>query len=134
MSLLKILPAGTLRSESDCRRFRNEALALSKLNHPNIAAVYDFDSQDGVEFLVMDLVLGETLSAKLTKGCLPEQEVLRLGAQLAEGLGAAHAKGIVQRDLKPSNLMLTDEGRLKILDFGLAMLLDVVGDPNVTPE
>jgi eukaryotic-like serine/threonine-protein kinase len=117
---LKVLPAGTLANEDDRRRFRREAMALAKLNHPNIGAIYEFGQDDGVDFLVMELVGGVGIEARIAVGALPEREVLRLGIQLADGLEAAHAQGIVHRDLKPGNLRLTSDGRLKILDFGLA--------------
>ncbi len=117
---LKVLPPGALSDEKARLRFRREALALARLNHPNVGAVYEFGSAGGVDFLVMELVSGVTLDAKLTGGPLPEKEVLRLGAQLADGLDAAHAQGVIHRDLKPGNLRLTSDGRLKILDFGLA--------------
>lgn len=119
---IKVLPAGTLSDQSARRHFRNEALALSKLNHPGIATIYDFDTQDGVDFLVMEYIPGITLSEKLAGRPLAEKEVIALGTQLAEALVAAHAEGVVHRDLKPGNLRVTGEGRLKILDFGLAKL------------
>jgi len=119
---IKVLPRGDLADEVERRRFRKEALALGKLNHPNIETVFEFGTEDGVDYLVSELIPGVTLDAKLTNGILPEKEVLKLGVQLAEGLEAAHAQGIVHRDLKPSNLRITPEGRLKILDFGLARL------------
>ena len=125
---LKVLPTGTLADEAARKRFRKEALALSKLNHPNIQTVFDFDTQDGVDFLVTEYVPGLTVSDKLTAGALPEKEVARLGAQLADGLAAAQKENIVHRDLKPANLRLTPEGRLKILDFGLAKLVRPVGE------
>ena len=117
---LKVLPPGALSDENARVRFRREALALARLNHPNVGAVYEFGSDAGVDFLVMELVSGVTLEAKLNGGALPEKEVLRLGAQLADGLDAAHSQGVIHRDLKPGNLRLTSDGRLKILDFGLA--------------
>ncbi len=120
---LKVLPTGTLADEAARKRFRKEALALSKLNHPNIATVYDFDTQDGVDFLVMEYIPGTTLDKKVAAGSLPEKEVVRLGAQLVDGLTAAHDHGVLYRDLKPANLRVTPDGRLKILDFGLAKLL-----------
>jgi eukaryotic-like serine/threonine-protein kinase len=119
---LKVLPPGLLADESARKRFRNEALALAKLNHPYIATVHDFGSQEGLDFLVMEFVRGESLSHKLQRGPLDEAQTRRLGAQLAEGLAAAHAQGIIHRDLKPDNLHITPDGRLKILDFGLAKL------------
>src|SRR3982751_85911 len=119
---VKVLPTGTLADESSRRRFRHEALALAKLNHPNIGAVYEFGQQDGIDFIVMELVSGVSLDVRIASGALPEKEVLRLGIQLADGLEAAHAVGIVHRDLKPGNLRLTVDGRLKILDFGLAQI------------
>src|ERR1700736_5323974 len=121
---LKVLPARTLANEVARQRFRREALALAKLNHQNIAAVYDFGSQDGVDFLVMELIRGVTLDIKLTGGALSEPEVVRLGTQIAEGLDAAHEQRIVHRDLKPGNLRITSVGKLKILDFGLAQLME----------
>jgi serine/threonine-protein kinase len=119
---LKVLPAGVLADDAGRKRFRREAIALSKLTHPHIAVVHDFDNQEGVDFLVMELVLGETLSKRLSSGPLSEREVGRLGAQLAEGLAAAHKKGTLHRDIKPANLQITSDGNLKILDFGLARL------------
>jgi eukaryotic-like serine/threonine-protein kinase len=131
---LKVLPAGLLADESARRRFRREALALARLNHPNVGAVYEFGGQDGVDFLVMELVSGVSLNARLSSGPLPGDEVLRLGTQLAEGLEEAHAQGIIHRDLKPGNLRLTTDGRLKILDFGLAEWLNAESDaaPTIT--
>jgi serine/threonine protein kinase len=120
---LKILPTGSLIDESARKRFRKEALALSKLNHPNIATIYDFDTVDGVDFIAMELVTGETLAEKAAIGALPEKEVVALASQIADALEEAHEHGIVHRDLKPSNVMVTAKGRVKVLDFGLAKLV-----------
>ena len=115
---LKILREGTVSDDSVKKRFRREALALSRLNHPNIATVHDFDSEANVDFLVMELIPGATLTPN--RNGMPEAEVLRLGLQLAQGLAAAHSAGVLHRDLKPANVRVTPDGRLKILDFGLA--------------
>jgi len=120
---IKVLPPGTFRDEAARKRFRKEARALSKLNHANIATIFDFDTQDGLDFLVMEYVAGVTVSRKLNSGPLPEKEVIDLGKQLADGLAAAHSQGVIHRDLKPGNLRVTPDKRLKILDFGLAKLV-----------
>src|ERR1700680_6024 len=120
---LKVLPPGTLADEIARKQFRKEALALAKLNHPHIETVHEFGTQDGVDFLAMELIAGSSISEKLKAGPLPDREIVRLGMQFAEGLAAAHGQGVVHRDLKPSNLMVTPDGRLKILDFGLAKLI-----------
>jgi len=125
---IKVLPAGTLREEESRGRFHGEAMALSKLAHPNIANIYDFDTQDGIDFLVTEYVPGLNLSDKLAEGPLPEKDVVELGMQLAEGLAAAHSQGVVHRDLKPGNLRVTPDDRLKILDFGLAVRLIPASD------
>jgi serine/threonine protein kinase len=120
---IKVLPSGILSDESARRRLRKEARSLSKLNHPNVATVHDFDSQDDIDYLVMEYVPGKTLRDTISEGQLPQAEIIRLATQLARGLTAAHERGLVHRDLKPENLRLTLEGRLKILDFGLAELI-----------
>ena len=129
---LKILPAGFLADEGARKGFRREALALSKLNHPNIATIFDFDTHEGVDFLAMELIHGVPLSDQVKTGPLSDGQILRLGTQLAEGIAAAHAQGVIHRDLKPGNLMITPEGRLKILDFGLAILVHLEGDADAT--
>jgi serine/threonine-protein kinase len=130
--VLKVLPPGTLADCAARKRFRQEALALSRLNHPNIATVHDFDTQEDVDFLVMEYIPGVTLSNKLAAGPLPVNEVIRLGEQLALGLATAHEQNIVHRDLKPGNLRITPDGRLKILDFGLAKLLRPANEMDIT--
>jgi serine/threonine-protein kinase len=129
---LKVLPPGTLTDDSARKRFRQEALSLSRLNHPNIATAHDFDTQEGIDFLVTELVPGMTLDARLVAGHLPETEVIQIGLQMAAGLEAAHHEGMTHRDLKPGNLRLTPEGRLKILDFGLAKRVDPRAQGTVT--
>jgi serine/threonine protein kinase/Flp pilus assembly protein TadD len=122
---LKLLPAGLLSDESARKRFRKEALTLSRLNHPNIETVYDFDTQDGTDFLVMELITGETLDRKLSGAPLAEKDALVIGVQIAKALEDAHDHGILHRDLKPANLMVTTKGQVKVLDFGLAKLLRI---------
>ncbi len=130
---LKVLPAKSLDDATARKRFRKEALALSKLNHPGVATIYDFDSVDGVDFLAMEFVVGETLAQKITGIALPEKAVLALGAQIADALDEAQEHGIVHRDLKPGNIMVTAKGRVKVLDFGLARLLQHAAAPGA-PE
>src|SRR6266568_4043868 len=129
---LKLLPAGTLADKVARKRFRQEALTLSQLNHPNIATIYDFDTQQDVDFLAMEYTEGVTLSEKLKTGPLPEREIAYLGTQLAEGLTAAHRQGVIHRDIKPGNLWVTSDHRLKILDFGLAKLVRPVSSDLTT--
>ncbi len=129
---LKVLLRGLLSDNSARRRFRKEALALSKLNHPNIETVHDFDTQEGVDFLVMEYIPGKTLAQKLAAGPLPEKEAAALGAQIASALEGAHDRGVVHRDLKPGNILVTPRGQAKVLDFGLAMLRRPVGEASQT--
>lgn len=120
---LKVLPPGALRDATTRNRLRREALSLAKLNHPNIATVHDFHSDNARELLVMEYVRGVTLSTKLTRGALAEKEFLEIAQQIVEALEAAHSAGIVHRDLKPSNIIVTANGQVKLLDFGVATLL-----------
>ncbi len=129
---LKVLPAGALADEETRKRFRREALALSKLNHPNIATIHDFNTERNMDFLSMEYISGATLSEKAVSGALPEAEVISLGRQAAEALEAAHEQGIIHRDLKPGNIMVTQKGLLKVLDFGLAKLLQPAGPADKT--
>jgi serine/threonine protein kinase len=118
---------------SRVRRFEQEARTAGALEHPNVLAVYDLGEQDGVPFLVTELLDGHTLRNVLASGPLPSSRVADLALQLARGLGAAHARGVVHRDLKPENLFVTSDGRLKILDFGLAKLAAPSDDPFPGP-
>ena len=120
---VKVLPAGTLGDEQARKRFRKEAETLSRLNHPHIATIHDFDTQDGTDFLVMEYVTGETLKEKLQAGPLPEKDIAKLGGEIVEALEEAHEHGIIHRDLKPGNIAFTPKGHVKVLDFGIAKLL-----------
>src|SRR5262245_46730555 len=117
---LKVLRPEAVGDDEARRRLKREALALSRLNHPHVASVYDFDTQDGVDFIVMELLEGETLAARLARCPLSEAEAVRLGLQALAALAAAHRSGVIHRDLKPGNLFLIERGDLKVLDFGLA--------------
>lgn len=125
---VKVLGRRALLGDDARGRFQREALALSRLNHPNVATVHDFDREGDVDFLVMELIPGRTLDEVVSERVLEEREAVALAIQLAEGLAAAHDAGLTHRDLKPGNVRVTPDGRLKILDFGLAGLHAEAGD------
>ena len=117
---IKVLPEQFTKDPQRLARFEREAKLLASLNHPNIAAIYGLEEAEGVRFLVLELVEGETLAEKVAKGPVPVEEALEVCRQIAEGVEAAHEKGVIHRDLKPANVKVTPEGKVKILDFGLA--------------
>ncbi len=124
---LKLLPAEMARDHDRLARFQREARAVAALNHPHIVTIFSVEEADGVHFLTMELVEGKSLDHHIPKGGLPIEQITEIATALAEALAAAHEKGIVHRDLKPENIFLTKDGRLKILDFGLAKLTQADG-------
>src|SRR5947208_2324547 len=137
---LKILPAAFTDDQQRLARFRREAPLLASLNHPHIGAIYGLDEANGTQFLVLELVDGESLDRRIARGPIPVDEALAIAKQIAEALEAAHEKGIIHRDLKPANIALTGDGNVKVLDFGLAKAtepaggtsLDVTNSPTIT--
>src|SRR6266545_4294739 len=122
---IKMLPAGATADPDRNRRFVQEARAASALNHPHIVTIYDIDEEQGETFIAMELVEGMPLDRLLAQGPLPVVRALEYGAQIAGALGAAHAGGIIHRDIKPANIIITSDGRAKVLDFGLAKLIEL---------
>src|SRR5271166_4947822 len=117
---IKVLPESLTSDPDRLRRFEQEARAAAALNHPNILAVHQMATHDGVSYMVTELLDGETLRERLRRGPIPLRKAIDYAVQIAHGLAAAHDKGITHRDLKPENLFVTKDGRVKILDFGLA--------------
>jgi len=129
---IKILPPALASNAEALARFKREARAVAALSHPNILAIHDFGSEHGVTYAVMELLEGETLRARLSRSALGWREAVEIGTEIAEGLAAAHAKGITHRDLKPENLFLTSAGQVKILDFGIARVKPAVSSEAKT--
>src|SRR6516165_12133083 len=117
---IKILPEEFAHDPERISRFQREAELLASLNHPNIAAIYDVEEASNSRFLVLELVEGDTLADRIKHGAIPIEEALPIAKQIAGALGEAHQKGIIHRDLKPANIKVTPDGRVKVLDFGLA--------------
>jgi len=122
---IKVLPAGLAKDADRLRRFEQEARTIAALNHPNILGIHDIGTHDGAPFLVSELLEGQTLREKLESGPLPVRRATEYALGMAQGLAAAHDKGVVHRDLKPENVFITRDGRVKILDFGLAKLVSL---------
>jgi len=138
---IKVLPEQFTEDPQRLARFEREAQILAQLNHPNIAAIYGLEEADGVRFLALELVPGDTLQERVAKGPVPVEEALEVCRQIAEGVEAAHEKGVIHRDLKPANVKVTPEGKVKILDFGLAKafeeetpVTDISQSPTLTEE
>jgi eukaryotic-like serine/threonine-protein kinase len=129
---LKILPEDFSGDRDRRIRFEREARLLASLNHPNIAGIYDLNEFESIQFLVLEFIEGETLAARLQRGSVPFGETLTICRQIAEALEAAHEHGVVHRDLKPANVMMTANGAVKVLDFGIAKLLAADGSPSLS--
>lgn len=119
---IKVLPTDFANDADRLKRFEQEARATSTLNHPNILTLHDIGTHEGSPYIVAELLEGEELRVQLDQGALPVRKAIEYAQQAAAGLAAAHEKGVVHRDLKPENLFVTTDGRVKILDFGLAKL------------
>jgi len=129
---IKVLPESLARDAQAMARFEREALAVASLSHPNILAIHDFGSQDGMVYAVMELLEGETLRARLAADPIPPKQAVDYALQIAKGLSAAHEKGVVHRDLKPENIFVGEDGHVKILDFGLAKRTEPVAPGKET--
>ncbi|HEY6051852.1 MAG TPA: serine/threonine-protein kinase, partial [Thermoanaerobaculia bacterium] len=129
---IKVLPPSVASDPDALARFEREAKAVAALSHPNILAIHDFASQDGVVYAVMELLEGETLRGKLDSGPIPQRQALDYAVQIAKGLSAAHEKGVVHRDLKPENLFVMTDGHVKILDFGLVKRIEATSTEEAT--
>jgi TolB-like protein len=129
---IKVLPQSVAADPDTLARFEREALAVAALSHPNILSIFDFGTQDGVSYAVMELLDGETLCGKLDAGPIPQKQAVDYALQVVKGLSAAHEKGIVHRDLKPENLFVSKDGHVKILDFGLAKKVEAVSPEQQT--
>src|SRR6266540_1404623 len=129
---IKVLPEAVAGDAERLARFEREARSLAALNHPNIVTIFSIEESGGTRFLAMELVEGESLDALLAEGGLPLSRFFEIAVPLSEALSAAHERGIVHRDLKPGNVMVTHEGRIKVLDFGLAKLQAPDSSPNLT--
>ena len=129
---IKMLPAAVAQDPERLARFEREARSLASLNHPNIVTIFSVEEAEGSRFLAMELVEGESLDILLARGGLPLSRFFEIAVPLADALSAAHERGIVHRDLKPANVMVTREGRVKVLDFGLAKLEAAGSNPNLT--
>ena len=119
---LKVLPSDLAASQDRLKRFQREAESLAALNHPNIVHVYSVEEDEGTHFITMELVEGKPLAHLIPSRGMPLERIFDVAIPLADALATAHEKGIIHRDLKPANIMVTDEGRVKVLDFGLAKL------------
>ena len=134
---IKVLPGARTNNPSQIERFKREARAVARLSHPNILEIFDFGEDGDFDYAVMELLHGSDLRSKVRSGRIPVRKAIQIAQQAADGLGAAHRAGVIHRDIKPENLFLTRDGRLKILDFGLAHLKDPVGsgaDPSATTD
>jgi serine/threonine protein kinase/Tol biopolymer transport system component len=137
---IKVLPTAFVNSQERLSRFQREARLLAALNHPNIATIYGLEQEGNVQFLVMELIVGQTLAERVSSGPVPVKEMIDLGIQVADALDAAHSQGIIHRDIKPANIAVTKRGQAKIMDFGLAKLVDFLDEevstsaPTVTRE
>src|SRR6202047_1416527 len=134
---IKVLPEAFAHDSERLARFQREAKMLAALNHPNIATIHELEQSNGTSYLVMELVSGETLAERIKReGAVPVEEALAICKQIAEALEAAHDKGIIHRDLKPANVKVTPEGKVKVLDFGLAKAFagdTTSSDPATSP-
>src|SRR5437588_3748429 len=129
---IKVLPAAFSADTERLRRFEQEAQAAGALNHPNILVIFHIGTHDGAPYIVSELLEGETLRERLAGAALPQRKAIDYALQIAKGLAAAHEKGIVHRDIKPDNIFITDDGRVKILDFGLAKLTSATDGTSQT--
>ena len=129
---LKVLPDQLANNEDALRRFQREAKSLAALSHPNILTIFDVGKDQGISFVVTELLTGETLRDRIALSALPWQKALEIAVPIANGLSAAHSKGVIHRDLKPENIFITSDNHVKILDFGLARWQEPVPAASVT--
>jgi serine/threonine protein kinase len=129
---VKVLPESVAADPEALARFEREAKAVAALSHPNILAIFDFGTHEGISYAVMELLEGETLRGKLDSGPISQKQAVDYAQQIVKGLSATHEKGVVHRDLKPENLFVTNDGHLKILDFGLAKRVEAIAPGEET--
>jgi serine/threonine protein kinase len=131
---IKVLPKDFVADADRLRRFEQEAKTLAALNHPNVLTIHDAGVHEGAPYLVSELLEGRTLREEMSGGALPLRKATEYALQIAHGLAAAHGKGVIHRDLKPENIFVTKDGRVKILDFGLAKFLQREGEAPAEPK